>query len=133
MIETLERLESLAFFLQQVPGVGPASAVRLLEKMVHQDLKPNNLLLLDDWKLQKDLDLKPEVIASLRSPSEQTIEVWHSLLRNGVSVLVRGFPGYPNRLNEILGDTAPGGSPKVARPVVDWRASAFLLTPRSAF
>ena len=73
MIGTVETIESLAFFLQQAPGVGPASLRNTLRKLAHEDLDPRNLLLLEDWKLQARFDLKPEAINSLRSPSEQAL------------------------------------------------------------
>lgn len=107
MIETVETIGSLAFFLQQIPGVGPSTVRRTLVRMAHDDLHPTNLLTLEDWEIQARFDLKPEAIASLRSPAELAIEIWHNLERNGVTVLVRGFPGYPERLTQVLGDSAP--------------------------
>jgi DNA processing protein len=107
MIDTPDTLESLAFFLQQAPGLGPASVRAVLRKMAQEDVEPGNFLLLEDQRLQANFNLKPEAIALLRSPSEQALATWHSLRQNGVSVLVRGFAGYPERLNEVLSDTAP--------------------------
>lgn len=107
MIETLGTIESLAFVLQQAPGVGSASLRSILRKLSHADMTPDNLLLLDDGRLQTSFNLKPEAIAFVRSPKEETIQAWHSLAEKGISVLVRGFPGYPQRLNDVLGDTAP--------------------------
>lgn len=107
MIETVDSIESLAFFLQQAPGVGPSALRNTLRKLEHEDLDPRNLFNLEDWKLQAKLDLKPESISALRAPAEQSLETWHNLERNGVTVLVRGFPGYPERINQILADSAP--------------------------
>jgi predicted Rossmann fold nucleotide-binding protein DprA/Smf involved in DNA uptake len=107
MIATTDSIESLAFFLQQSPGVGAAGLRHIFRKLVHEDLDPRNLLDLEDWKLQAKLDLKPESIATLRSPADNALEIWHSLERNGVTILVRGFPGYPEQLNDVLGDSAP--------------------------
>lgn len=107
MIGIMETIEGLAFFLQQTPGVGPASLRNAFRLLAHEDVDPRNLLLLEDLRLQARLELKPEVITFLRSPSEQAVQTWQSLQQNGVTVLVRGFPGYPERLNQVLGDTAP--------------------------
>jgi len=107
MIGTMETIESLAFFLQQAPGVGPASLRATLRKIAHEDLDPRNLLLLEDWRLQAKFELKPEAIAFVRSPGEQASETWLSLCQKGINVLVQGFAGYPERLNRVLGDTSP--------------------------
>lgn len=129
MIEAPETIESLAFVLQQAPGVGSASLRTTLRKLAHDDLKPANLLTLEDWRLQAKLELKPEAVAFLRSPSEQAVQTWQSLQQNGVTVLVRGFPGYPERLNQVLGDTAPpvvyvaGNRELLARPSVGFCGS----------
>jgi hypothetical protein len=53
----IESVESLAFFLQQAPGVGPSALRRVLRKVQHEDLDPRNLLTFEDWKLQAVLDL----------------------------------------------------------------------------
>lgn len=123
MIGNVETIESLAFVLQQAPGVGPAALRNTLRKFAHEDIDPRNLLLLEDWLIQARFDLKPEAIAFLRSPSEQTEQAWQSLRQNGVTVLVRGFPGYPERLNQVLGDTAP--------PVIYVAGNRELLTKPS--
>jgi predicted Rossmann fold nucleotide-binding protein DprA/Smf involved in DNA uptake len=107
MIATTDSIESLAFFLQQAPGVGAAGLRNIFRKLAHEEFEPRNLLSLEDWKLQAKLDLKPESIAALRSPADQACETWQNLERNGVAVLVRGFEGYPKRLNDVLGDSAP--------------------------
>lgn len=107
MIATTDSIESLAFFLQQAPGVGAAGLRHVFRKLAHEELNPLDLLSLEDWKLQAKLDLKPESIAALRSPAEQSLELWEKLQRNGVTVLVRGFRDYPKRLNDVLGDNAP--------------------------
>ena len=107
MIATTDSIASLAFFLQQAPGVGAAGLRHVFRKLAHEELDPRDLLSLEDWKLQAKLDLKPESIAALRSPAEQSLEIWNSLQRNGVTVLVRGFCGYPKRLNDVLGDNVP--------------------------
>lgn len=107
MIATTDSIERLAFFLQQAPGVGPAGLRNVFRKLAHEELEPQNLLSLEDWKLQKKLDLRPESISALRSPADHTVEIWHNLERNGITVLVRGFHGYPERLNLVLGDSAP--------------------------
>ena len=107
MIATTDSIESLAFFLQQAPGVGAAGLRNVFRKLAHEDLEPRNLLNLEDWKLQKKLDLKPESISAPRSPADQAIELWQNLEANGITVLVRGFHGYPERLNFVLGDNAP--------------------------
>ena len=107
MIATTDSIESLAFFLQQAPGVGVAGLRNVFRKLTHEDLDPRNILSLEDWKLQAKLDLKPESIAALRSPADQALEIWNRLERNGVTVLVRGYERYPKRLNDVLGDSAP--------------------------
>jgi len=103
----IESVESLAFFLQQAPGVGPSALRRVLRKVQHEDLDPRNLLTFEDWKLQAVLDLKAETVSALRSPVEQAFDTWKDLERKGVMVLPLGFRGYPDRINQILGDSAP--------------------------
>jgi predicted Rossmann fold nucleotide-binding protein DprA/Smf involved in DNA uptake len=103
----IESVESLAFFLQQAPGVGPSALRRVLRKMQHEGLDPRNLLTFEDWKLQAVLDLKAETVSALRSPAEQAFDTWKDLERKGVVVLALGFRGYPDRINQILGDSAP--------------------------
>ena len=107
MSTTADSIETLAFFLQQAPGVGTVGLRNIFRKLSHEDLDPRNLLSLADWKIQAKLDLEPESIAALRSPSDHSLETWNNLERNGVTVLVRGFCGYPKRLNDVLGDSAP--------------------------
>lgn len=107
MIATTDSIASLAFFLQQAPGVGAAGLRNIFRKLAHEDLDPRNLLSLEDWKLQAKLNLKPESISALRAPADQALEIWNKLERNGITVLVRGFDGYPKRLNDVLGDSAP--------------------------
>lgn len=107
MITTTDSVESLAFFLQQAPGVGAARLRSIFRKLAREELDPRDLLSLEDWALQSKLDLKPESISALRSPSDQSLEMWHNLERNGVTVLVRGFDGFPERLNDVLGDSPP--------------------------
>ena len=107
MNATTDSIESLAFFLQQAPGVGAAGLRSVFRKLAHEDLDLRNLLSLDDWKLQAKLDLKPQSISALRSPADEALEMWNKLERNGVTVLVRGFDRYPQRLNDVLGDNAP--------------------------
>jgi len=107
MTAIIESVESLAFFLQQAPGVGPSALRRVLRKLQHEDLDPRNLLSFEDWKLQAVLDLKAETVAALRSPAEQAFDTWKDLERKGVMVLPLGFRGYPDRINQVLGDSAP--------------------------
>ena len=107
MSTTADSIETIAFFLQQAPGVGTVGLRNVFRRLSHEDLDPRDLLSLADWKIQAKLDLKPESIAALRSPSDHSLEIWNDLERNGVMVLVRGFCGYPKRLNDVLGDSAP--------------------------
>jgi predicted Rossmann fold nucleotide-binding protein DprA/Smf involved in DNA uptake len=107
MTAIIESVESLAFFLQQAPGVGPSALRRVLRKLQHEDLDPRNLLSFEDWKLQAALDLKAETVAALRSPAQQAFDTWKDLERKGVMVLPLGFRGYPDRINQVLGDSAP--------------------------
>ena len=134
MIATTDSIESLAFFLQQAPGVGAAGLRNVFRKLAHEDLEPRNLLNLEDWKLQKKLDLKPESISALRSPADQAIELWQNLEANGITVLVRGFQGYPERLNFVLGDNAPailyvtGNRELLDKPSAGFSGSRFAST-----
>lgn len=107
MTAIIESVESLAFFLQQAPGVGPSALRRALRKVQQEDLDPRSLLSFEDWKLQAILDLKADSISALRSPAEQALDTWKHLERKGVMVMLRGFQGYPERVNQILGDSAP--------------------------
>jgi predicted Rossmann fold nucleotide-binding protein DprA/Smf involved in DNA uptake len=107
MTAIIESVESLAFFLQQAPGVGSSVLRRVLRKVQHEDLDPRNLLSFEDWKLQAVLDLKAETVSALRSPAEQAFDIWKDLERKGVMVLPLGFRGYPDRINQVLGDSAP--------------------------
>jgi DNA protecting protein DprA len=107
MNETAHTIEQLVFWLQQAPGVGAASLRLILNRLAPGDLEPNNILIFDDLRLQKEFHLKPEAIDFLRSQTPATAEAWQTLTDKGIRLLVRGFPGYPQRLNDVLRDSAP--------------------------
>jgi DNA protecting protein DprA len=75
--------------------------------MEQEKCDADGFLALDDRTLQARFGLKREAVAFVRSPDSKTLETWQTLQQKGVTVLVRGQAGYPGRLNEVLGETAP--------------------------
>lgn len=100
-------LDFLAFCLQEAPGVGAATLRTVLRQMEQERCDTDGFLTLDDRTLQARFGLKREAVAFVRSPDEKVVETWQALQQKGVTVLVRGQVGYPDRINKVLGETAP--------------------------
>jgi DNA protecting protein DprA len=107
MTVTDTNIEFLAFCLQESPGIGAATLRTILRRMEQEKCDADGFLALDDRTLQARFGLKREAVAFVRSPDSKTLETWQALQQKGVTVLVRGQAGYPGRLNDVLGETAP--------------------------
>jgi len=100
-------IEFLAFSLQQAPGVGAVTLRAVLNRIAHEGLSPEAFLELDDHALQSRFGLKPPAIDALREPDAETNETWEQLRSDSVEVLALNYPGYPERLDRLLRDSAP--------------------------
>jgi DNA processing protein len=100
-------LEQFAYYLQQTPGIGPAAMRATLKRIKEKQLPPDEILNLNEKDLREKLNLKPEVITSIRHPSDRTVSLWNSLTEKGVIIRIFGFDDYPTRLINVLGNTAP--------------------------
>lgn len=100
-------LEQFAYYLQQTSGIGPAAMRATLKRIKETQLTPDEILNLNEKDLREKLNLKPEVITSIRNPSARTISLWDALTEKGVIIRIFGFGGYPTRLLNVLGNTAP--------------------------
>jgi DNA protecting protein DprA len=107
MTVTADNIEFLAFCLQEAPGVGPAKLRTILRRMEQECCDAGHFLGHDDRVLQACFGLKREAVAFVRSPDEKVVETWHVLQQKGVTVLVRGQSGYPDRISKVLAETAP--------------------------
>lgn len=107
MTATVANLDFLAFCLQAAPGVGAATLRTILRRMEQERCDADGFLALDDRTLQARFGLKREAVAFVRCPDEKILETWQTLQQKGVTVLVRGQAGYPDRINKVLGETAP--------------------------
>jgi DNA processing protein len=100
-------IETVAFSLQQAPGVGIVTLRTVLARIARERLSPECFLQLDDQTLQTRFGLKPPAVASVRQPDADTLEALGLLRSNCVKILVFGQSGYPPRLDRLLLDSAP--------------------------
>lgn len=106
MSSNVASFEFLAFRLQQLPGVGSATLRRILARAQRDRYAYKQFEHLDNQVLQSTYGLKLEAIERLHN-SENDKELWEKLSERGVHILVRGTPEYPERVNRVLGETAP--------------------------
>ena len=103
----LPDLQHLAFVLQQAPGIGAASLRSVLERVRRECVDPSKFWNLDDADWQARFGIKPQAIEYLREPDVGTQDAWEQIERKEIAILVRGYSGYPKRLDRVLGNTAP--------------------------
>src|SRR4051812_38371942 len=107
MIAQAPTLEFVTFCLQAAPGVGASTLRAILARLARENLAPDDLWRLDDHVLLSRFGLNPAVVHALRNPDHETLETWQRLDEQLVKILVRGQPGYPERLLGLLGDSSP--------------------------
>jgi DNA protecting protein DprA len=100
-------IEFVAFCLQAAPGVGASTLRSILARIARDELSPDNLLRFTDNFLLSRLGINPSIIDAIRNPGYETLDTWRRLDEQSVRILVRGQPGYPQRLFDLLGDTSP--------------------------
>ena len=100
-------IEHLAFRLQQLPGVGAAKLRKILASIRVRGESPEDFVALDEQTLIANHGLSHAAVKQLISPLAADEDTWDKLAAQGVKLLVQGWSGYPERLNTMLGDTAP--------------------------
>jgi DNA protecting protein DprA len=107
MMPQCNSFEQIAFFLQQVRGVGSATIRSILRRIKTEGLTPDEILDLNENSLRAKFGLNSEAVSAIKNPSSSTLLSWDSLMERGVIIRLLGFKGYPSRLETVLGKTAP--------------------------
>jgi DNA processing protein len=111
--------------LSAAPGIGPAALWRLREAARAAGMPLVELLSLPEGRLAGELDLAPSAaraVASLGDPLASGRALLRSARQAGCAVSLAGEPGYPFRLADHLGRSAP--------PVLYLAGDAALLDRR---
>ncbi|MFH1861616.1 MAG: DNA-processing protein DprA [bacterium] len=93
--------------LLRLPQIGPVGLRKLLAKLNHLGVSPEDIANLTDDQLQSELDLFPEQLQELRHPGSDAAEDLEHCAAMGIIPLLSEDIAYPQVLTEMLGRIAP--------------------------
>jgi DNA protecting protein DprA len=109
--------------LMHISGVGHAAINRLLHKMKGQQLTPCALLELSPQDISHQFGLRPEVAEDFFTHRDQAQQTSEDLEHHEINILHNEHTDFPERLKNILGDSAP--------PVLFVRGNTSLLKQKA--
>jgi DNA protecting protein DprA len=111
--------ESVAFALQQAPGIGNAGLRRVLMRMTREEVRAEDFLTLEPAQLRAHFALPDPAIEALHKPAARVLKMWEELSQRDVNITVFGQRNYPSRIASLLGESAP--------PILYWVGAASIF------